>query len=95
MPHPVYERAVDLLEADLHGEMVALDPDAGQCFGFNAVATSVWRLLDRPMAEPEIRAGLLEEFDVDDATCRDQLSELLEDLSRRGLIRACPPVVSP
>ena len=43
-----YQRATELLEADLGDELVALDQAQGQCFGFNGVATSVWRLLASP-----------------------------------------------
>ena len=38
-----YERAAQLLEADLGDELMALDVEGGTCFGFNAVATGVWR----------------------------------------------------
>ena len=33
------------MEAELGEELVALDPQAGNCFGFNEVAAWVWRRL--------------------------------------------------
>ena len=42
----MYKRKIDLMEAELGDELVALDPDAGECFGFNSIATSVWRMLE-------------------------------------------------
>lgn len=82
----VYKRAVDLMEAELGDELVALDPNAGDCFGFNSVATSVWRQLQEPKSFEELRDALLEEYEVDQQRCARELQELLDDLSARGLI---------
>ena len=83
---PVYKRAKDLMEADLGDELVALDPDAGKCFGFNSVATSVWRQLEQPKSFAELRDALLAEYEVDSEQCTLELRELLGDLSARGLV---------
>ncbi len=82
----VYKRSVDLMEAELGDELVALDPNAGDCFGFNSVATSVWRQLQEPRAFEELRDALLQEYEVDQQRCARELQELLDDMSARGLI---------
>jgi hypothetical protein len=74
------------MEAELGDELVALDPNAGDCFGFNSVATSVWRQLQEPKSFEELRDALLEEYEVDQQRCARELQELLDDLSARGLI---------
>ena len=86
MTSPVYKRAVDLMEADLGDELVALDPNAGDCFGFNSVATSVWRQLEEPRTFEELRDALLDEYEIDQQQCAQELKELLENMSERGLI---------
>jgi hypothetical protein len=87
MHEPVYERAAKLLEADLGNELVALDVDGGNCFGFNSVATGVWRHLDSPKSFAELKQALLAEYDVADDQCDGELRELLGDLLQKGLIR--------
>jgi hypothetical protein len=82
----VYERAVEFMEAELGDELVALDPKAGECFGFNAVATSVWRQLERPRSFEELRDALLAEYEVEPEQCARELRELLDDLTNRGLL---------
>jgi hypothetical protein len=82
----VYKRSVDLMEAELGDELVALDPNAGDCFGFNSVATSVWRQLQEPRTFEELRDALLQEYEVDQQRCARELQELLDDMSARGLI---------
>ena len=81
-----YTRAVELMEADLGDEMVALDRDAGECFGFNRVATSVWRELKNPKSFEALRNALLDEYDVASDQCSQELRELLDDLTARGLV---------
>lgn len=86
MPEAIYRRSVQLMEADLGNELVALDPDGGNCFGFNEVATSVWRSLATPKSFDQLRNELLEEYAVDDEQCSRELNSLLEDLVGKRLI---------
>ena len=87
---PRYVRARELMEADMDDELVALDPQGGLCFGFNSVATSVWKLLAQPRSEPEMQAALGDEYDVAPEQCRAELQELLSDLVAKGLVKASP-----
>ena len=59
MPDKIYARRIELMEAELGDELVALDVEAGSCFGFNEVATFVWRLLATPRSLADIRSHLL------------------------------------
>jgi hypothetical protein len=85
----VYERAVDLLEAELGDELVALDAEAGTCFGFNEVAASVWRELAQPKTAEALKSALLAEYDIEPEQCGRELDDLLQDLQDRGLIKSC------
>jgi hypothetical protein len=82
----VYSRAVDLMEAELGDELVALDPKAGKCFGFNSVATSVWRELEQPKDFDQLRDAIIEKYDVDPEQCTRELKELLGDLCAKRLV---------
>ena len=83
----MYERAVQLIEAELGDEILTLDEEAGKCFGFNSVAASVWRQLARPAAFDELRQTLLDEYEVSWEQCTAELTELLDELTSQGLIR--------
>jgi hypothetical protein len=83
---PVYLRGRDLLEANVGDELVALDPESGNCIGFNSVAASVWRNLDRPKAFDELRDALVAEYEVTSAQCTAELSTLLADLVERKIL---------
>lgn len=83
----LYQRTVSMLEADLGDELVALDATGGNCFGFNSVATSIWRHLASPRSFDEIEQALLAEYDVDRGRCRAELRELLDDFVDKGLVQ--------
>ena len=82
-----YERAAQLLEAELGEELLGLDGRAGLCFGFNSVAADVWRLLESPRRFDELHSVLLEVYDVDPDTCATDLAELLELMCSEGLVQ--------
>jgi hypothetical protein len=86
LAEPVYRRVLDLMEADLGDELVALDPHGGNCFGFNDVATWVWRRLERPASFGELRDELLGAFDVSEEQCTADLRELLDAMCAQKLL---------
>lgn len=86
MGQRIYERAKTLLEAEFGDELVALDAAGGECFGFNDVAASVWRLLERPCTLAELKQSLMLEYDVEPAQCEADVNELLGVMVERDLI---------
>lgn len=86
-----YRRTAEVLEAEIGDELVALDVKAGDCFGFNEVAKSVWRSLADPKSFAQLRNVLLAEYDVDVVQCTKELKELLDDLRAKGLISKIAP----
>ena len=82
----VYRRAVELMEGEIRNELVALDAEAGSCFGFNEGATAVWRKLEQPKSFEQLRDELLAEYEVTADQCSSELNDLLEDLLAKGLV---------
>jgi len=82
----IYRRAIELMEADIGEEMVALDEQTGACFGFNGVAADIWRLLRTPKSFEQLRDALLSDFDVSADECASELRSLLDDMAEKGLI---------
>nr|WP_294811060.1 PqqD family protein [uncultured Sphingomonas sp.] len=83
---PMVNRTGSLMEAEVHGEMVALHVESGTCFAFNGTAYRVWQLSARPLRLSELCAALGDEFHVDSATCEGDVRDLLAELSRDGLM---------
>ena len=81
-----------LLEAEVDGEIVALNVESGTCYGFNSTATRVWSMIEQPRTLGEICAALVAQFDVEPDDCRRDVVELLRELQADGLIRTEPPL---
>jgi len=81
-------RSTALYEERIGEELVALDVAGGQCYGMNSVATKVWELLSAPRSLEEICAILLQQFDVDEARCQQEVRELVDGMVQDGLVRS-------
>ena len=79
-------RSSSLLEAEVSGELIALDVDSGTCFGFNPTATRIWALLDQPRTLGELCDLLAAQYEVDRETCAREVLALARDLERDGLV---------
>lgn len=90
MATEVYRRAVELLEADIDDELVALDPQQGNCFGFNSVAKEVWRKLEQPRSFADLKSELLADYDVEDGECTRDLRQLIDQMTAARLIERAP-----
>jgi hypothetical protein len=83
-----YKRATFLMEAGVGDDLVALDVETGDCFGFNEVAATVWRVLAAPKSFEELRDALIAEYDVSREQCAVELQALLDHLMEKTLIAA-------
>jgi hypothetical protein len=86
MEGTIYQRRGDILEADIGDELVALNVDDGMCFGFNSVATDVWKMLEQPQSASQLRARLAEQYEVDPERCAAELNSLLDQFVDMGLV---------
>ena len=78
--------AASSVSADLEGEAVILDTDAGEYYGLNEVGARIWTLLQEPMAFGELIDTLLQEYSVDRARCELEVRSLLGSMIESGLI---------
>ena len=75
-----------LIESEVHGEVIALDIDQGQCYGLNSVGSRVWQLLESPVSLEEMVDTLTSEYEVSRAECLAQVGELVSSLKAAGLL---------
>ena len=68
-------------------ETVMLDIERGKYFGLRDVGKVIWEMLERPISVDSLCRRLLEEFEVDGATCQRDVRAFLEQLHEHGLVR--------
>lgn len=81
-----YTRNSRTITGRLHDELVMMDPVQGKYFSLNPVATRIWDLLEKPMDIDEICGILMEEYEVSENRCRDEVSGHLGEMLSLGLI---------
>ena len=79
------KRTTTLLEAEVDGEVMALDVARGQCYGLD-IGSHVWRLLENDTTISEICSILTSEYEVDLITCKIDVTNLIVQMNSAGLL---------
>ena len=75
------------ISTDLDGEVVILDTSKGVYYGLDAVGATIWSQIQQSATLETVRDAVLQEYDVDPATCERDLMALIQNLSSSGLVR--------
>jgi len=76
------------VSAVFDGEAVVLQLEQGMYYGMNDVGSLVWdKLQKQPCSLSELCAAVAELYEVDEATCRQDVAAFLETLLHKGLVR--------
>jgi hypothetical protein len=78
------------LAAEVDGEVVALDVARGLCFGLDAVASHIWRLIAEPITPQSLCATLAAEYEVEPEVCERDVLAFLDALATEGLLTILP-----
>lgn len=86
--HALLERHPALIDAALGpDEMAIMSIDQGAYYGLNEIATRIWEMLIEPRSLDAICQRLLQDYDVDPATCEREVLACLDKLYSERLIR--------
>lgn len=77
----------DAIAAEVGGKIVLLNVTTGYFHQLNAVGSYVWRQIVDPQTLAELGSRALRDFAGDEATCRREIHEFVQDLHGRGLVR--------
>ncbi|MCM8558317.1 PqqD family protein [Sphingomicrobium sediminis] len=67
-------------------ELMALDPKAGEVYGLDAIGTEIWKSIEGETRIGDIVDRMLDEFDVDRATCEADTLSFLDELLAANMI---------
>ena len=88
---PHLQIAENVLFQAVADEAVLLNLNDNLFYGLDDIATRMWRLLlEHGQAEAVIQQ-MLQEYEVDEATLRSDLSALVQEMERRGLLCRVQP----
>lgn len=85
--HSVFiQKTNTTLSTNMDGETVILDITRGKYYGLDDVGARVWEILQSAQTLDQIKAAILEEYNVDEQQCETDLIELLTHLHQAELI---------
>lgn len=67
-------------------ELVLFNHKSGKYFGTGPVGAEIWRFLAEPRSFDEVCNHLLQLFDVDQTTCKTQVTSYMSDLMDNGIV---------
>jgi hypothetical protein len=67
-------------------ELAILDLDHSVYYGLDPVGTRIWELIQDPTALSAVLAAVVAEFEVDEATAKEDLLTLIDALVDKGLV---------
>ena len=76
----------DILFRELEGEAVLLNLKSGVYFGLDPIGTRIWRLIQEKERLEAILQVLVQEYDVEEKKCREDLLHLFGELKKNGLV---------
>ena len=81
-----FTRTPSVLSSTIDEETVMMSMERGMYYNLNPIGSSIWAMLETPHTFDQIVEKLLDEYDVDRATCESETAEFLESLMERDLV---------
>ena len=82
-------RAEGVVIAQIGDQAVALNTRM-EYVALDGMGEVVWQLLETPQSIDSLVASITERYDVDDATCRRDLTTFVDQLATHGLVTQSP-----
>jgi len=77
----------DVIFRILGDEAVILNLASGVYFGLDSVGTRMWQLLSEHGSTDKVVEAMLAEFEVEEGKLRNDLDDLIRQLSEKGLVK--------
>ncbi|HSV89009.1 MAG TPA: PqqD family protein [Bacteroidales bacterium] len=86
MHKKTYLRNPEPITGSLHDHLVMLDIQKGKYFSLNPVAARIWEILENPHTLEEVCSKLLDEYDVSQEQCQQEVEEYLLEMKNLELV---------
>lgn len=82
----VVRRSSDVMASQVDNELVMMDIERGMYYALNPVGADLWERLAEPQQVADLCAQLMQQYDVDQATCEADVLAVLNDMAESGLL---------
>ena len=82
----ILQRRTDMVFSHIDDEVVMMSIETGEYYGLNPVASRIWELLEKPHTFDQLINLLMQEFDIDQAGCHNDVTEFLNRMIEKKLV---------
>ena len=82
----ILQRHPDMVFSHIDDEVVMMSVETGEYYGLNPVASRIWEILEKPYTFDQLIDMLLQEFDIDESKCRNDVTGFLNQLIEKLLV---------
>ena len=82
----VIVRNSEPVTVEVDGTALMMSLLQGKYYGLDAIGTRIWELVEQPISARRLCDTLMEEFEVDRATCERDVLELIGELAAEKLV---------
>ena len=82
----VLNRKMGIMTADMNGATVMLDIESGKYFNLGEIGGRIWEILEQPTSVKDLVSILVQEYDVTEEQCLEDIVPFLEKMLNRGLV---------
>ena len=82
-----FERNNDIISSEMGGETVMMSIENGKYFSVNPVGSRIWELLHSPQTVAQLVDTLLDEYEIDRATCEKEVINFLTHMESENVVR--------
>lgn len=86
VPAPKWQASTDLLSSKIDEEVIIMGLQTDKYYGLDAIASRIWELLEEPRSLDELVLLLCEEYEVEEAVCREETLALLQEMAKQKLV---------
>ncbi len=81
-----YYRNPQIIDGELDDSQVMMHLEKGKYFGLNPVGKKIWDMIAQPKSFDEIITNLLNEFNVEQNRCTNEVKEFLDKAIENDII---------
>jgi len=86
-PETLVQRVESVFSSSVGDELVIFDHERGTYYGSGPVGEAVWSALAEPRSIASLTDHLMEQFEIDRATCEADVRAFVQELIGNGLVR--------
>lgn len=87
------ERTNDIVSSEIDGETVMMSIEQGKYYGMDSIGSRIWELIEKPILLSDLCNTLTSEFQVNEATCSEDVTSFIEQLMNEKLVKITPEQV--